>query len=262
VSELTLASVEVLNVPIAAATFSQAVQHLAGLIESGQGGYVCVTGVHGVMESQRSPEVMAAHRNASLCTADGMPMVWAAKYVGLHEAERVYGPDLMLALCEVAASKGWPMYFYGGAPKTPELLAARMTERYPALQVAGCYSPPFRALDESEKVDIADAIQASKARLVWVGLSTPKQELWMTDMVKRLDSVLLLGVGAAFDMHTGNIRQAPRFIQRCGFEWLFRLCIEPRRLWRRYLVNNVSFLSSIIRRHPTRVGREGEYQIQ
>jgi N-acetylglucosaminyldiphosphoundecaprenol N-acetyl-beta-D-mannosaminyltransferase len=257
---VTLASVEVLNVPIAAATFPNAVQHLTGLIEDGRSGYVCVTGVHGVMESQRSPEVMAAHLNASLCTADGMPMVWAAKSVGIRDAERVYGPDLMLALCEVAARQGWPVYFYGGAPKTPELLATRMTERYPALQVAGCYSPPFRALEESEKVDIANAIRASNARLVWVGLSTPKQELWMTDMVKRLDSGLLLGVGAAFDMHTGNIRQAPRFLQRCGLEWLFRLCIEPRRLWRRYLINNVGFLSLIVRRHPTRVRRDGEYK--
>jgi N-acetylglucosaminyldiphosphoundecaprenol N-acetyl-beta-D-mannosaminyltransferase len=259
---VTLASVEVLNVPIAAATFPNAVQHLTSLIEHGRSGYVCVTGVHGVMESQRSPEVMAAHRNASLCTADGMPMVWAAKSVGLREAERVYGPDLMLALCEVAAREGWPMYFYGGAPKTPELLAKRMAERYPGLQVAGCYSPPFRALEESEKVDIADAIRASNARLVWVGLSTPKQELWMADMVTRLDSGLLLGVGAAFDMHTGNIRQAPRLIQRSGFEWLFRLCIEPRRLWRRYLMNNVGFVSLIIRRRPTRVGRDGDYKTQ
>jgi N-acetylglucosaminyldiphosphoundecaprenol N-acetyl-beta-D-mannosaminyltransferase len=204
--------------------------------------YVCVTGVHGVMESQRDEALRRIHNAAGLVTPDGMPLVWRNHQMGFRHVERVYGPDLMLAVCEHAAQRGYRHFFYGGAPGVAEKLAVRLQARFPGLRVAGLYAPPFRPLTAEEDNQVTQRINAAQPDIVWVGISTPKQEHWMAEHVGRLSAPVLVGVGAAFDFHAGLKKQAPRWMQQNGLEWFFRLLTEPRRLWRRYLINNSWFL--------------------
>lgn len=204
--------------------------------------YVCVTGVHGIMESQRNKELRRIHNSAGLVTPDGMPLVWLSRWMGFPHVGRVYGPDLMLAVCAHSEQRGYRHFFYGGAPGVPQKLLARLKSRFPALKVAGMYSPPFRRLTENEDRMMVRAINLIRPDIVWVGMSTPKQEHWMAEHVGRLCASVLIGVGAAFDFHAGLKKQAPAWMQKSGLEWSFRLMTEPRRLWPRYLVNNPMFL--------------------
>lgn len=235
---------------ISAVNMTGAVRTLEGWADADAHKYVCVTGVHGVMESQRDAQLRRIHNASGLTTPDGMPMVWSGRYAGASWMERVYGPDLMLAVCDRAVERGWRSFFYGGGDGVPERLAARLSARFPGLQVAGTLSPPFRALSPAEDDDIVETINASGADIVWVGLSTPKQERWMAAHVGRLDAFALIGVGAAFDFHAGLVKQAPVWIQRSGFEWFYRLVQQPRRLWKRYLHNNPRFVARVLRRPP------------
>lgn len=245
--------VDVLGVQVSAITMQEAVDDIAGWIASGERRYVTVTGVHGVMESQRDPLLAAIHNRSGLTTPDGMPLVWACRRAGLRHVERVYGPDLMLAVLARGEREGWRSFFYGGAEGVAELLVERLRRRFPRLVVAGTHTPPFRALTEAEDDVVVEQVNASGADIVWVGLSTPKQERWMADHVGRLDAAALIGVGAAFDFHAGTLRQAPPWIQRSGLEWAYRLAREPRRLWRRYLRNNPAFVAGILRHPPRRL---------
>lgn len=219
-------------------------------IDEGEHHYVCVTGVHGVMESQADAALLNIHNRSGMTIPDGMPMVWAGKHAGFPQIDRVSGPDLMPLVCERGEPRGWRHFFYGGAEGVPELLAAKLAERVPQLAVVGAYSPPFRALTAAEETEIADMINASKADIVWVGLSTPKQERWMDAMAGRLEAAAVLGVGAAFDFHSGGLKRAPMWMQRSGMEWLYRLLREPRRLAKRYLTNNPGFVWKVLRRRP------------
>jgi N-acetylglucosaminyldiphosphoundecaprenol N-acetyl-beta-D-mannosaminyltransferase len=236
------ARVDVLGVQVSAIDMGQALATIDGWIARGEQRYVCVTGVHGVMESRQDPELLRIHNAAGMVTPDGMPLVWLARRAGFPHVDRVYGPDLMLACCEASVARGYRHYFYGGSPGVPEQLAERLQTRFPGLQVVGCHSPPFRPLVSREDDTVVECINASGADIVWVGLSTPKQERWMDANRPYLTVPVLIGVGAAFDFHAGLKRQAPRWIQRSGLEWLFRLSQEPRRLWRRYSYNNTRFL--------------------
>jgi N-acetylglucosaminyldiphosphoundecaprenol N-acetyl-beta-D-mannosaminyltransferase len=242
--------VDVLGVEISAVNMEMTLETVTSWVLSGERQYVCVTGVHGVMESQRDRALAAIHNNAGLTTPDGMPMVWAGKAAGARWIQRVYGPDMMLAVLGEAQARGWSSFFYGGAPGVPELLAERLGQKFPGLHVAGTHSPPFRPLTRDEVLETAAFINASGATLVWVGLSTPKQERWMAELRPHLEAPVLLGVGAAFDFHAGRIKQAPRWMQDSGLEWLYRLSREPRRLWKRYLTNNPRFVVAIVRRRP------------
>jgi N-acetylglucosaminyldiphosphoundecaprenol N-acetyl-beta-D-mannosaminyltransferase len=242
--------VDVLGVGVSAISLRGALSEIERWVQGGEHHYVCVTGVHGVIESQRDAELREIHNRSGLTVADGMPVFWSGRVAGSRDIERMRGSDFMLALCELAARHGWRNYFYGGAPGTPELLAERLRSRFPTLQVAGLYSPPFRQLSEEENDAIVAEINGSGADLVWIGLSTPKQERWMAANVGRLGAAALLGVGMAFDVHAGLLPQAPRVIQNSGFEWLYRLWNEPRRLWRRYLYANPKFLVGVARRRP------------
>jgi N-acetylglucosaminyldiphosphoundecaprenol N-acetyl-beta-D-mannosaminyltransferase len=199
--------------------------------------YVCVSGMHGVMESQRDDRLRRIHNSADLVTPDGMPLVWLCKLKGERTVERVYGPDLMLALCSRSPAGGYRHFFYGASPQVLDALTGRLCTRYPGLQVVGAYSPPFRPITPEEDAEIVRRITEARPDIVWVGLSTPKQEQWMANHVDQLAAPVLIGVGAAFDFHAGMKRQAPRWMQRNGLEWVFRLLSEPRRLSRRYLVN-------------------------
>jgi N-acetylglucosaminyldiphosphoundecaprenol N-acetyl-beta-D-mannosaminyltransferase len=242
--------VDVLGVGISAIDMAQAMAEITRWVEKGERHYVCVTGVHGVMEARRDPELRQIHNASGLTTPDGMPLVWAGHRAGATHMRRVYGPDLMLAVSELAAQRGWASFFYGGGPGVPELLAERLTARFPGLRVAGTWSPPFRPPTAEEDQAIVELINRSGADLVWVGLSTPKQERWMAEHAGRLEVKALLGVGAAFDIHAGLLAQAPPWMQRSGLEWLYRLGREPTRLWRRYLRNNPRFVVEILRRPP------------
>jgi N-acetylglucosaminyldiphosphoundecaprenol N-acetyl-beta-D-mannosaminyltransferase len=241
-----LPAVDVLGVNISSLTLPLAVDQIERWIESGAREYVCVTGVHGVMESRRDASIREIHNRAGMVTPDGMPMVWASHWAGATWVRRVYGPDLMLDVCARAAERGWSSFFYGGAPGVAERLAERLTARFPALRIAGAYSPPFRALTPAESGAIVDRINQAEPTLVWVGLSTPKQERWMAEHRAHLEAPVLLGVGAAFDFHAGLKPQAPAVVQRSGLEWLYRTVTEPRRLARRYARNNSAFVLALI----------------
>jgi N-acetylglucosaminyldiphosphoundecaprenol N-acetyl-beta-D-mannosaminyltransferase len=227
-------------------------------IRTGTPGYVCVTGVHGVMESQRDEALRQIHNRSTLTTPDGVPMVWAGRWAHAPNMGRVYGPDLMLAVLERAAAEGWTSFFYGGGDGVADELASQMRSRFPGLEVVGTHTPPFRPLTPEEDAAVIEQIRRRRPDLIWVGLSTPKQERWMADHVGRLDKGLMCGVGAAFDINAGLLAQAPQWMQRSGLEWLFRLLVEPRRLWKRYLSNNPRFVWRIIRRPPRLLPIQGE----
>jgi N-acetylglucosaminyldiphosphoundecaprenol N-acetyl-beta-D-mannosaminyltransferase len=233
---------DVLGVGISATNLAMAVQTVARWIRTRARHYVTITGVHGVMESQRDPELKRIHNDAGLVTPDGMPMVWMNWLRGNKHVDRVYGPDFMLDVCAESIKQGWKHYLYGGADGVAEQLAGKLRAKFPGLQVVGTYCPPFRPLTAEEDQQVCDAINRSGADIVWVGLSTPKQEYWMARHVGRVEAPVMVGVGAAFDFHAGLKSQAPRWMQRSGLEWFFRLLTEPKRLWKRYLVNNPLFV--------------------
>jgi N-acetylglucosaminyldiphosphoundecaprenol N-acetyl-beta-D-mannosaminyltransferase len=194
---------------------------------------------------------------ADMAAPDGMPLVWLCRFHGHRGVSRVYGPDLMLALCDHSVAGGYRHFFYGGAPGVAERLAATLKERYPGLQVAGTHAPPFRPVGAMEERSVIEAINAIDPDIIWVGLGTPKQDHWLAQHRPLLTAPVLVAVGAAFDMLSGSIPQAPRWMQRSGLEWLFRLCQEPRRLAHRYLVYNPLFLMHVflqltgLRQYPT-----------
>lgn len=235
----------ILGVGVSAIDLPQALDVIEGWIRQREPHYVCVTGVHGVMESQHDEGLRRIHNAAGMVTPDGMPLVWLSRLGGYRHVDRVYGPDLVLALCERSVATGYRHFFYGGAKGIPEQLVANLQQRFPGLQIAGSYSPPFRPLTPEEDEQVVQIINQADPDIVWVGLSTPKQERWMANHLGRLTAPVLIGVGAAFDFHAGRKRQAPRWMQRSGLEWLFRLLSEPRRLWRRYLVNNPLFIANV-----------------
>lgn len=243
--------VDVLGVHVSTLDLPTAVDEIARWIEEGERQYVCVRDAHGVMLAQKDEEFRAIQNRSGLTTPDGMPMVWCGWWAGEKEMDRVYGPDLIRAVTERAGREGWRFFYYGGTEGVAEELAAEIRRHAPGVKNVGTYCPPFRPLTPEERSDVIAQINDSGADIVWVGLSSPKQEYWMDDVRGELDAAALIGIGAAYDMLTGRVRQAPRFIQRSGFEWLFRLVMEPRRLWRRYLLNLPRFAFLLLRRRPT-----------
>ena len=227
-------SSNVLGVRISAVNLQSATARIIAAVDQWRAGYVCVRDAHGVMRCQDDADLRAIHNQAFMVTPDGMPLVWLARHDGYTSVGRVYGPDLMLSVFAAGEGRGLRHYLYGATQPTIDALTARLTARFPRAQIAGAFAPPFRPLTVDEEIAVARRINEAEADIVWVGLSTPRQEQWMGGMRARLHAPLLIGVGAAFDFHAGIKRQAPRFIQRSGFEWAFRLLMEPRRLARRY----------------------------
>jgi N-acetylglucosaminyldiphosphoundecaprenol N-acetyl-beta-D-mannosaminyltransferase len=198
------------------------------------------------MESRRDQRLRSIHNDAGMVTPDGMPLVWFSRLFGNRRTERVYGPDLMQKMTALSARRGYRQFYYGGAEGVAEKLKRVLVNAYPELEVAGALCPPFRELTPEEDQAVVDAINTAQPHIVWVGLSTPKQEFWMAEHLGRIQAPVLVGVGAAFDFLAGTKRQAPLWMQRNGLEWLFRLCSEPRRLWRRYayIVPGFAFLAA------------------
>jgi N-acetylglucosaminyldiphosphoundecaprenol N-acetyl-beta-D-mannosaminyltransferase len=232
---MSMQRVNVLGVSVSAVNMSDVLGAIRGWINGSQQNYLCVTPAHAVMECYRQHHLRYIFNSSGLTTPDGMSIVWLLKLHGHTHVERVYGPDLMLAACEFSEQMYWKQFFYGGAPGVPEKLTARLKAQFPNLQVAGTYSPPFRQLTPEEDAEIVHRINATHPDIVWVGISSPKQEQWMYTHLGKLNASVLIGVGAAFDFLSGNKKQAPRWMQRSGLEWLFRLASEPQRLWRRYI---------------------------
>lgn len=232
----------VLGVGVSALAFEQAVGLVIGSRGSRPAEYVCLCTAYGLDVAGRDEGYRRIFNQSWLTTPDGMPVVW----LGPKGVERVYGPDLMLAVCDRGRTSGLRHFFFGGHPGVAGRLAERLSSRFPGLEVAGTYTPPFRDMNEDEISLLREQVARTKPDIVWVGTGTPRQERFMAGPGKTLDTGLLIGVGAAFDFHSGRIRQAPRWIQRSGLEWLFRLCAEPGRLTGRYLVTNARFVVRVV----------------
>jgi N-acetylglucosaminyldiphosphoundecaprenol N-acetyl-beta-D-mannosaminyltransferase len=237
-------------VPLAVSDYDEVVGWMDAMIDSGARGWLTAAAVNLVMSARDDPDTMRAVLGATLAVPDGQPLVWALRLLGHARATRVYGPDLMERYCAHAATTSTPIYLYGGrSEKALGLLTERLRERFPGLSIVGGFSPPFRPLTAEEQERVAAKIDGSGAKVVWVGTGQPKQELWMSEMRPRLAAPLLVGVGAAFDFHAGIVSQAPRWMQRNGLEWIYRLSREPRRLWRRYASQNPRFVVAFARQY-------------
>jgi N-acetylglucosaminyldiphosphoundecaprenol N-acetyl-beta-D-mannosaminyltransferase len=230
--------------------YDQVLDWMEATIAARAPAYVTAAAVNLVMSAQEDAEARAAVLGATLAVPDGQPLVWALHALGHARATRVYGPDLMALACARAARAGTSSFLYGGRTADAlALLGERLRERYPGLAIAGGHSPPFRELSAVEEQAVIDEINASGAEIVWVGTGQPKQEKWMLRMRPHLSAPLLVGVGAAFDFHAGLVPQAPRWMQRSGLEWTYRLAREPRRLWPRYVRYNPRFLAGFARQY-------------
>lgn len=238
---------DILGVRISALTMNDAVQNIERWIDQRQKHYVCICTVNNIISAQDDPAYMELVNNAGMRTPDGMPLVWLSHRAGHKHVTRVYGPDLMLEMCARSSTTRHRHFFYGGGPGVVDELTQNLADRFPGLDIVGKCTPPMLAVGEMESQDTIDLINASGADIVWVGLNTPKQDWWVANHRKLLNAPVLIAVGAAFDFHSGRVRQAPRWMQRNGLEWLFRLSQDPKRLWRRYLVLNSRFIGSIAR---------------
>jgi N-acetylglucosaminyldiphosphoundecaprenol N-acetyl-beta-D-mannosaminyltransferase len=235
----------VLGVGVSLINMGMAVDRINRWVAAGDRQYVSVCTVHTVMECRRDEQLRQIVNAAGMTTPDGMPLVWLSWLAGHRYVSRVYGPDLMLAA--MAQLIGQRHFFFGGRPGIADRLAVEMQARFPRSLVVGTFTPPIGTAQELCTDQAAELINRARPDIVWVGISSPKQEFWMSCMRPRLEAAVLIGVGAAFDFHTGEARQAPVWMQRFGFEWLFRLVQEPRRLWRRYLIDNPCFLFELFR---------------
>lgn len=233
---------DVFGIDISAINMNRALDLSERWIATGKSAYICMTGVHGVMEAQSNANLRRILNEAFINAPDGMPMSWVGWLQGHMQMDRVYGPDFMANLCRLSVSKGYRHYLYGGQPGVAQELKDALQKRFPGLQVVGTCTPPFRNLTQDEEDALLKDVQDAKPDILWVGLSTPRQECFMADYMQRLHVPLVVGVGAAFDFHTGRLHEAPAWIKRAGFQWLHRLLQDPRRLWKRYLLNNPVFL--------------------
>jgi N-acetylglucosaminyldiphosphoundecaprenol N-acetyl-beta-D-mannosaminyltransferase len=245
-----LASRRIVNIRVDATSYEDASRRVTDWAMSGQPRFVAIASVNNVIQASDDGNFARTMHAADLVTPDGMPLVWGLRLLGIRSASRVYGPDLMPIVCERAAALGIPVGFYGGTPEVLEKLVVELTRRFPALLINYSWAPPFRPLSDGEEADAIAQINDSGARILFVGIGTPKQEFWMERNRPRLKCAML-GVGAAFDFIAGVKRQAPRGLRRLGLEWIYRLVHEPRRLWKRYLYGNpkfvVMFVAQLIR---------------
>lgn len=251
-----LPSRRILGMRVDATTYEDAASRILGWAKAGDSRYVCVATVNNVMESHDDPAFRHIMNAADLVTPDGMPLVWGLRLFGVPAAERVYGPDLTPVVCEHAARDAVPVGFFGGTPTSLKAMTGNLQARFSSLRVAYGWSPPFRPLRPEEDAAAVEAINDSGARILFVGLGSPKQDRWMAEHRGRVNAVMI-GVGAAFDLLAGAKRRAPARIQAMGLEWLFRLATEPRRVWRRYLRHNPRFLLLFARQLArARLGRK------
>lgn len=234
----------------------QALERISHWARIGHPAMVCFTNAHSLVTARHDADLARALAGAQMCLPDGAPVAWLLGRLLGRSQPRVSGPDLMWAYLEQAAASGEAVFLYGGSPSTLAALQDRLEQAFPLLRVAGAVSPPFRPLRANEDDAIVERINASGARTVWVGLGCPKQERWMHEHLSRIRPVML-GVGAAFDFHAGQLARAPYWMRAAGLEWLHRLIQEPGRLWRRYLHTNAAFLGAAAAQLLKRRGANG-----
>jgi N-acetylglucosaminyldiphosphoundecaprenol N-acetyl-beta-D-mannosaminyltransferase len=234
--------VNVLGVGVHAVDMQSTALLLETRIKNGGKGYVCLTGVHGIMEAQRDRGLKSIFAEALLVAPDGMPTVWMGRLQGFSAMERVFGPDLMVDIMGRAEFRDCVHFFCGGEPGVADRLREEILRRFPWVQIVGTYSPPFRAMTATEENELEARVRLLRPDMFWVGLSTPKQERFMARYLPVLDTKLMIGVGAAFLFHTGAIQDSPKWVKDAGLQWLHRLLQEPSRLWKRYLLNNPRFI--------------------
>lgn len=240
--DLGLLRANILGLRVDAVNMTMAVEAIESAIANKQTGYVCVAGVHGVMEAFRNHDLALVFANAFLVVPDGMPTVWIGHLQGLKHMQRVFGPDLMLELISRSQATGFSHFLCGGNDGVAEELRLSLQKRFPRARIVGTYTPPFRNLTPDEEHQFVERLKDLRPDIIWIGLSTPKQEKIMAHLQSRLPPVVMIGVGAAFDFHTGYIKDSPAWVKRSGLQWCHRLMQEPSRLWKRYLVNNSQFL--------------------
>jgi N-acetylglucosaminyldiphosphoundecaprenol N-acetyl-beta-D-mannosaminyltransferase len=238
--------IAILHMPVAVTSYDEVVPSVIGASSAGYGKYICVANVHMCMESYDNPEFCQVVYNADLVVPDGRPLVWALRLLGEKHAFQVRGSDLLLKLCAEAQQKNIPVGFYGGTPESLQDFQAYLKREYPLLPIACAISPPFRPLSVEEDAACVAQIIASGTKILFVGIGCPKQENWMAAHKNRLGCVMI-GVGAAFDFFSGRKKHAPRWMQKAGLEWVFRLASDPRRLWKRYLKHNPRFVWYFLR---------------
>jgi len=243
---LSTRQVNVLGVGVHAVDMECTALLLEAHIRGEEKGYVCLTGVHGVMEAQRDLALKSIFAHALLVAPDGMPTVWMGHNQGFPGMQRVFGPDLMVEIMRRAEFRNCSHFLCGGEPGVAAKLGGEMLRRFPWVKIAGTYSPPFRPLTAAEEVELEARVRVLQPDIIWVGLSTPKQERFMARYLPLLDTKLMIGVGAAFLFHTGAIKDSPKWVKRAGLQWLHRLFQEPSRLWKRYLLNNPRFLFQVL----------------
>ncbi len=224
-------------------TFAEALERIRVLTEKGEGGYVVTPNVDHVVRLEKDEKFCGAYRDASLVLTDGQPLIWISRLLKCPIREKISGSDLFPRLCGLAAAQGYRMYFLGAAEGVAQLAAENLKKVYPKLVVTGTYSPPYGfEKDPAEVEKIWEMIKKASPDLLIVGLGTPKQEIFLWENRDRLDGILAFGFGASLDFAAGKARRAPRWMQKCGLEWFYRLCREPRRLFKRYLVDDVKIL--------------------
>lgn len=232
---------EIMGVRIAVTDMETTVRRIEEHLDDWRGEYICVANVHTTVTAHDDPSYRAVQNGAVMALPDGGPLSQYSRRKGFAQAARVTGPDLMKEMLRESAQKHYRHYFYGSTQETLDILREKITRNYPDAIIAGMVSPPFRPLTEEEDAAAVAAINEARPDFVWVGLGAPKQERWMAAHQGRVHA-LMLGVGAAFDYEAGNIRRAPRWMQRCNLEWLYRLLQDPKRLFKRYFVTNTKFL--------------------
>jgi N-acetylglucosaminyldiphosphoundecaprenol N-acetyl-beta-D-mannosaminyltransferase len=242
--------VDVLGIHVSVTNLDRTVETLADWIDAGERQLVCVSDMNALLHARADARLTEVYNTSGLTVPDGMPLVWAGRRAGFGEMGRVAGPDLLERVLAEAADRGWTQYFYGGAEGVAEELRERFQNRHPALKVVGVECPPYRALTAAEDAGTVARMNEARPDIVWIGLGAPKQERWMADHRDRLNAAILIGVGAAFDFHTGRLDRAPGWMQRAGLEWSYRLYKEPRRLWKRYVLGIPRFLFGVLRRPP------------
>ena len=242
---MRIKKINILGVKISAINMETTCEIIERWIKEGRKRYVCVTGVHGITEAQRDKNLINILNSAGVNVPDGKPLSLIGRLLGYKEMERVYGPDLMLSICELSAEKGYTNYLYGGTRGVAERLKSVLVRRFPGLNIVGIYCPPFRALTVDEEEELKEVVEKLSPDIFWVGISTPRQEKWMFDHINKLNIRVMIGVGAAFDFLSRTKKQAPKWMQKSSLEWLFRLSQEPGRLWYRYLVNNPLFVLNL-----------------
>jgi N-acetylglucosaminyldiphosphoundecaprenol N-acetyl-beta-D-mannosaminyltransferase len=237
---------DILNVNFNLIAFNDVMDVIEYWRQNNESNYITITNPHSVMLCYQQKHMMTATKSAGMTLPDGIGIVMAANILGFPHNGRIAGPDLMLKLCDHGREQNYRHYFYGGAEGVADKLAERLSKKYPGLKVAGKYCPPFRELSEQEDSDIVEMINDTKPDVLWVGLGAPKQEKWMYDHLDRIKAAAMIGVGAAFDFHSGNVARAPGWTHACGMEWFHRLVVDPKRMWRRYIVNSPLFLLKVM----------------